>query len=401
MFEKIEPAPPDPILGLTADFKKDPSPNKINLGVGVYKAADGTTPVLATVKEAERRIVEAQRTKTYLPIDGSPEYAKVVQMLLFGGGSGIVAEERAATLHTPGGTGGLRLAGDYLHAMHPQATLWLSDPTWANHPAIFQAAGLNTRSYSYFDPATNALDFDAVINALKELPAGDVVLLHGGCHNPTGVDPTPEQFGQIGDVLADRGVLPLVDFAYQGFGDGIEEDAAGLRTLIQRVPEMIICSSFSKNFGLYCDRVGAMTVVAANADATQAVLSQLMVCARRNYSNPASHGGSIVATIFNDDKLRPAWEMELAEMRNRINGMRKLFADTLTGKGVSLLPGGNDFITRQRGMFSMSGLNKGHVARLRSEFAIYIVGSGRINVAGMTESNMDYLCDAIAKVVND
>jgi aspartate/tyrosine/aromatic aminotransferase len=292
----------------------------------------------------------------------------------------------------------LRVAGDYIKSMHDGASIWMSDPTWANHPAIFKAAGLPMKTYPYFDAASNAVAFDAMMAALKEVPGGDVVLLHGGCHNPTGVDLTTEQFAEVGKLLADRKALPLIDFAYQGFANGIEPDAAGLRALSKVVDELIVCSSFSKNFGLYNERVGALTLVGKTEAIAQAVLSQVKICIRRCYSNPPAHGAAIVTTIVNDAKLRAQWEVELAEMRDRINGMRRLFADTLTSKGVSLSAGGNGFIADQRGMFSLSGLTKDHVKALREQFSIYIVGSGRINVAGMTEQNIPRLCDAIAKV---
>ncbi len=391
-------APADPILGLTEAFVQDPNPNKINLGVGEYKDAQGKTPVLGSVRRAAQRVVGQETTKSYKPIPGDPAYGRAVQELLFGASSEIVGGRRAATLHTPGGTGALRVAGDYLHATHGGARIWLSDPTWANHPAVFGAAGLEIKTYPYFDAAKGALDFDAMRSGLEKVPAGDVVLLHGGCHNPTGVDPSPEQFAAIGKLLAERKALPLVDFAYQGFAQGLEEDAAGVRALSQTVDELVICSSFSKNFGLYNERVGALTVVTGSPQVTQAVLSQLKLVVRRNYSNPPAHGAAIVVTILDDPQLRSAWQKELAQMRDRINGMRGLFAETLTAKGVSLLTDGNGFITRQRGMFSMSGLSRQNVDALREQYAIYIVGSGRINVAGMTEQNMEYLCDAIAKV---
>ncbi|MBI1372675.1 MAG: aminotransferase class I/II-fold pyridoxal phosphate-dependent enzyme [Phycisphaera sp.] len=396
MFEHVQTAPPDPILGLTETFNADTRSEKINLSVGVYKDAAGKTPILATVKEAERRLLENETSKGYKPISGDPVYDALVQKLLFGAGSDVIASKRAFTAHTPGGTGGLRVAGDYLHHLHSDSGIWVSDPTWANHRGIFGAAGLGIMSYPYYNPAEHAIDFDAMLNALKEVPAGDIVLLHGCCHNPTGQDPTVEQWGQIGQVLAEQGALPLVDFAYQGFAEDIDGDAAGLRELMKHVDELIICSSFSKNFGLYCERTGAITFVARDAAQCTAVGSQVKVAIRRNYSNPPSHGGAIVATILGDDQLRKQWEGEVAVMRDRINGMRQLFVDTLKAKGVDQ---DFSFITEQRGMFSFSGLSKEQVDELRDKHAIYIVGSGRINVAGMTESNMDRLCTAIAAVL--
>ncbi len=396
MFDKIQPAPPDAILGLTEAFKEDTRPNKINLGVGVYKDATGKTPVLATVKEAERRLIDAEVTKSYKPIDGDPAYGACVQAMLFGAGSDIISGKRAATSHCPGGTGALRVAGDFIGSQLPGATLWMSDETWPNHPAVFGAAGVPMKRYPYFDAAKNTLDIDAMLKGLAEAKEGDVVLLHGCCHNPTGVDPDAGQWAKIADVCAQKNLLPLVDFAYQGLATGIEEDAVGLRTLISKVPELIICASFSKNFGLYNERVGSLTMVAASAEAAKTVQSQVKTCIRRNYSNPPSHGGAIVSTILQDAGLTKQWHAELAEMRDRINGMRKLFVKTLADKGANR---DFSFITKQNGMFSYSGLNKEQVGKLREHYGIYIVGSGRINVAGMTESNMDYLCDAIVKVL--
>lgn len=399
MFDALEMAPPDPILGLTEAFKNDANPDKINLSVGVYKDASGTTPVLASVKEAERRILDSESSKSYMPITGSPDYGKAVQHLMFGADHEVVTSGRAVTAHCPGGTGALRVVGNYLSENHSGVSIWMSNPTWANHGAIFKAAGVEVKSYPYFDAATNSLDFDAMCAALKEIPAGDVVLLHGCCHNPTGVDPTPDQWNAVADIVAERKFIPLVDFAYQGFATGIDEDATGLRALARPGSELFVCSSFSKNFGLYRERVGALTVVAGSADTAKVVNSLVKVSIRRNYSNPPAHGAGIVVEILGDAALRQQWENELTEMRERINGMRKLFADTLAAKGKTLPGGDNSFITKQNGMFSFSGLNKDQVNRLKDEKSIYIVGSGRINVAGMTESNMDSLCDAIVEVL--
>jgi aspartate/tyrosine/aromatic aminotransferase len=396
MFDAVELAPVDPILGLTDAFKSDPNPAKINLGVGIYQDAEGRAPILAAVKEAERRGIAAQTTKSYLPITGDPVYGQCVQDLIFGAEHEIISSGRALTAHTPGGTGALRVVGDYLHRVHPGAAIWLSDPTWANHKSVFAAAGLEIKTYPYFDRAANALAFDRFIEALGQVPAGDIVLLHGACHNPTGVDPTAAQWSQVAELLAQRGVVPLVDFAYQGFGAGIAEDAVGLRTLCRPGGELIICSSYSKNFGLYRDRVGALTLVAGNKDAAQRAFSHVKVAIRSNYSNPAGHGAAIVTTILGDAELRIRWQDEVAQMRSRINAMRDLFVETLATKGVK---GDYSFIRKQNGMFSFSGLTKDQVNRLRQEHSIYIVGSGRINVAGITASNVDRLCEAIGQVL--
>ena len=396
MFEKVQIAPPDPILGLTEMFKADPNPDKINLTVGVYQDANGETPVLATVKEAEKRILERENSKGYLPMTGEPAYCAQVQELLFGEGHEIIATKRAATAQCPGGTGALRVAGDYLHTLHPGAKIWLSNPTWANHNTIFVAAGLTCEKYDYRDPVTNGLDFDAMCASIKTIPKGDIILLHGCCHNPTGIDPTVEQWALLGDLLAEQGVLPLVDFAYQGLGAGIEQDRAGLLELTKKVKQMLICSSFSKNFGLYRERTGALTVVADSADQAATVMSQVKLRIRYNYSNPPSHGGQIVATVLSDKELKARWIEEVADIRNRINEMRYLLVKTLKEKGLK-----EDFspIIEQCGMFSVTRLTKEQVTELREKYSIYIVDSGRINVAGLTHDNMDRLCEAIKAVL--
>ena len=396
MFEALEVAPADPILGLTAVYSADTNPNRINLGVGVYKDGDGNTPVFKSVQNAEARILERQTTKDYLPISGGPEYAAAVQALLFGPGHEIVTGKRAATVHVPGGTGGLRVAGDFVHKLFPNARIWLSDPTWANHPNVYRHAGVAIETYPYFEKESNDLDFPAMLDALSAVPEGDVVLLHGCCHNPTGIDPAPEQWTQIAEVAGARGWIPLVDLAYQGLGHGLEQDRQGLRALCRSGAELMVSSSFSKNFGLYNERVGALTLVASSPEAARALMSQVMICIRANYSNPPAHGAAIVTEVLNDSGLRSQWEGEVKEMRNRINRMRSLFVDTLERKGVRR---DFSFISRQRGMFSFSGLNNEQVDALREEYSIYMVGSGRINVAGITAANVDYLCESIAAVL--
>lgn len=397
MFELLPLAPPDSILGLTEAFRADPNPNKINLSVGVYKDEQGNTPILDCVKLAERRLLESEKSKGYLSIEGHAEYAARVQELLFGAGSEILASKRAVTAQTPGGTGSLRVAADFLKKHFPLARVWTSAPTWANHPAIFKAAGQETEFYPYIDPAGRGLDFGKMLYALKQVPEGDIVLLHACCHNPSGIDPSPEQWREIAHVVHERGLLPLVDFAYQGFGDGLDQDAFGLRALAQPGRELLVCSSFSKNFGLYGERVGALTVVAADADAAQRALSQVRISIRTNYSNPPTHGAAIVAAVLSDPALRQQWEQELAAMRDRIHKMRRLFGSTMKQKAPQ-----HDFsfLIDQKGMFSFSGLTNLQVDELRSKHSVYVVGNGgRINVAGMTEGNMDALCSAIAAVL--
>ena len=396
MFESIAAAPVDPILGLTDAFKAETRPGKINLGVGVYQDEKGVTPVLPSVVEATRRVTSTEKTKSYLPIPGAPEYGAAVQLLMLGSGHEVLVSDRASTSHTPGGTGALRVVGDFLKANLPGATVWMTDPTWANHPAIFAAAGVKTGVLPYFDPATNGLAFDAFLAALQKLPAGDAVLLHGCCHNPTGIDPTLDQWRQIAAVLAERKVLPVIDFAYQGFGDGVDEDARGLREFCTPGAELIVCSSFSKNFGLYRERVGGVTFVSKDSGRRAVVQSQVNRVIRTIYSNPPAHGAALVTTILADADLKKQWLGELEHMRNRINGMRTLLVEKLAKHGAK---GDYSFIQQQRGMFSFSGLSKEQVAKLREHNAIYLVGSGRINVAGITPANVDALAKAIVAVL--
>ena len=383
-------------MGLSEAFKADTRPGKINLGVGVYKDAEGNTPILDCVKVAERRILETQKSKAYKPIDGDPAYGEIVQKLMFGEDHPLLTSGRVVTAHTVSGTSALRVAADYLDRLHPDITLWMPNPTWANHPKVFGLAGVTTESYPYGNPSATGLDIDAMIEGLRAIPKGHVVLLHGCCHNPSGIDPTPEQWKAIAETLAEGGAVPLLDFAYQGFGDGVDEDAIGLTSLADVCDELIVCTSFSKNMSLYNERVGSVSFVTKTAEIASAVRSQVKVTIRTNYSNPAAHGGNIVINVLGNPELRQIWLGELAGMRDRINQMRQLFADTMKSKGAQ-----RDFsyITRQRGMFSFSGLNKEQVDTLREKHAIYMVGSGRVNVAGMTEANMDHLCTAIAGVM--
>ena len=396
MFETLQMAPPDPILGLTEAFKKDSHPNKINLSVGIYKDENGDTPILASVKEAERRLAATEKSKSYLPIDGPPEYGLLVRQMIFGADHPWATDGRVATLQTPGGTGGLRVAGDFLKQKLAVNRIWLSQPTWENHRGVFSAAGLEVGTYTYFDAARNCLDLDGMLASLRQVPAGEAVCLHACCHNPSGFDPTVAQWREIASVLAERRLVTLVDFAYQGFGTGLREDAAGVMELCGRLDELLVCSSFSKNFGLYNERVGALTLVGPTPQATAAALSHAKMCVRTNYSNPPFHGGAIIRTVLSDPSLRAQWEVELQQMRDRINRMRTLFAETMKAKGA---PRDFSFITQQRGMFSFSGLSPQHVQALRDQFGIYIVNSGRINVAGMTVGNMNAICDAIITVL--
>jgi len=396
MFETVEMAPQDAILGLVEAFRTDLRAGKVNLSVGVYLNEHGITPILKTVKLAEKKLVQSETTKTYLGMAGSPDYGQHVQRLLFGQESSILRDRRATTFQTPGGTAALRVAGELLKKVAPDATLWLSNPTWANHQGIFSAAGMAIEQYPYADTQTQSLTIDKLVDALSGAKPGDVVLLHACCHNPTGIDPSPDEWEQIIEVIRKRELLPLVDFAYQGFAEGIEEDATPLRKICAEFPEAILCSSFSKNFGLYCERTGAVTFLAADADAASRVASQAKLLVRRNYSNPPSHGAAVVTAILADLSLRMQWEEEVTAMRGRIHQMRNLLVDSLEQKGAAR---DFSFIRKQHGMFSNSGLSPEQVDRLREEHAVYIVGSGRINVAGLTPENIEPVSAAIAAVL--
>ncbi|MDE1241814.1 aspartate/tyrosine/aromatic aminotransferase [Vibrio aestuarianus] len=396
MFEKVVAAPADPILGLTEEFKKDPRAEKINLGVGIYKNEAGETPILATVKKAEAALLESEKTKSYLTIEGTAEYGLAVQKLLFGAESDIVTQKLAKTAQAPGGTGALRVAGEFIKRQLGDVKIWISNPTWANHHGVFNAAGLETAQYSYYNAEAKDKDFAAMLADLAQAQTGDIVLLHGCCHNPTGIDPTAEEWEALAKLVAEKGLLPLFDFAYQGFAKGVEEGAQGLRTFAKYNKEILVASSFSKNFGLYNERVGAFTIVAASTETVSTAFSQVKAIIRSIYSNPPAHGAAVVTHILNNAELRTEWEQEVAEMRVRIQEMRELFVATLKAEGVEA---DFSFIERQNGMFSFSGLSKDQVTRLKDEFAIYIVGSGRISVAGMTKSNMGPLCKGIAAVL--
>jgi aromatic-amino-acid transaminase len=396
VFESLDMAPADAILGLTDNYNKDETPNKINLTVGVYKDEAGTTPIFTAVKKAEQKILAEETTKGYLPINGSAEYADAVQRLIFGADHEIISAKRAITAHTPGGTGALRVAAEFIKLVNPDATVWLSQPTWPNHPTIFHAAGLETKNYPYYDAEAKKLDFDALVNALDAVKPGDVVLLHGCCHNPTGMDPDAAQWTQLAQLVKEKQALAFFDFAYQGLGNGLDADAAGLRTFCTEGCELLISSSFSKNFGLYRERTGALTLVAADSDVAARSLSHLKRVIRANYSNPPSHGAAIVTTILNDAALYEEWEAEVKDMCARIADMRQQFVDKLKALGVEQ---DFSFLTTQNGMFSFSGLTPEHVEKLRADYAIYLVGSGRINVAGLTPSNIDAFCEAVAAIL--
>jgi aromatic-amino-acid transaminase len=395
-FSEIPLAPPDPILGLTEAFQADKNPQKVNLGVGVYQDGQGKVPVLKVVREAEKRWYEKEDSKSYIGIDGVPLYNTEVKRLLFGTDAPIVKEGRVVTAQALGGTGALRVGADFLRRFLPEASIWLSKPSWENHRAVFETAGFTVNEYPYYDAQKQGVDFDGMLGALAKLPAKSVVLLHACCHNPTGVDLDAAQWSQVAALLKERGVVPYVDFAYQGFGAGIAEDAVAVRAFTEAGAPFLISSSFSKSFSLYRERVGAISFVTENADEAKRVTSQLKRVIRTNYSSPSSHGAQVAGMVLSDPELRKQWEAELTEMRERIQRMRGLFVERLAQKGVTR---DFSFIKRQNGMFSFSGIALEHVRKLRSDFGLYIVDSGRICLAALNEKNVDYVTDSIAQVL--
>jgi aromatic-amino-acid transaminase len=395
-FQDVPLALPDPILGITDAFVADKNPKKVNLGVGVYQDGQGRIPVLGVVREAEKRWLESEISKAYLPIDGLPAYRTEVQALLFGKAHPLVSAEQVVTAQALGGTGALRVGADFLRKFLPASELYISTPTWENHRAVFEAAGFKVNEYPYYDPETRGLAFGKMTQALRALPAASIVLLHGCCHNPTGVDLTPAHWQELVALFREQRLVPFIDLAYQGFAEGLDQDAFAVRAFADAGMPMVIASSFSKSFSLYRERVGAITLVTSSADETKRATSQLKRVIRSNYSNPSSHGAQIAALILSDAELRQKWEAELAEMRERILRMRSLFVEKLASKQQTR---DFSFVKAQRGMFSYSGLELPRVLKLRSEFGLYIVDSGRMCVAAMNENNIDYITESIAKVL--
>lgn len=396
MFAQLQPVATDPILGLMAAYKEDPNPNKVDLGVGVYKDEQGHTAVLKCVKEAEALRLKQEDSKTYIGMAGDLGFNSHIEKLAFGPGHKVLLANRVTTAHTPGGTGALRVAAEFIKKANPNATIWVTSPTWANHISMFKAAGLNVKEYTYYDYDTKGLNEEAMFADLAQVPAGDVVLVHACCHNPSGMDLTFAQWQRFTALAKERGFTPLVDMAYQGFGTGLDEDASGLRYLAEQVEELILCSSCSKNFGLYRERIGAVSIVAADSKVTEVARVNLLSVVRSIYSMPPVHGAIIVANILNSTELTALWHQELAEMRDRINDYRQLIIDKLAAQGVQQ---DFSFITRQHGMFSFLGINKEQIDRLRNEFSIYMVGSSRVSIAGLNHSNIDYFARSVATVL--
>jgi aromatic-amino-acid transaminase len=388
-------APPDPILGVTEAYNADQNPKKVNLGVGIYYDDAGKVPLLESVRRAERERLEAAPARAYLPIDGIAAYDRAVRELVFGAAEPALKENRIVTVQALGGTGGLKIGADFLRRVDPQARVYISDPSWENHRALFESAGFTVETYPYYDAATRGLRFDAMRQALDKLPAGSIVVLHACCHNPTGVDLEPAQWKRVLEVVRTRGLVPFLDLAYQGFAEGLDADAYAVRLFAGSAPALV-ASSFSKSFSLYGERVGALSVVAATADEAARVLSQLKRHIRANYSNPPTHGAQVVATALTTPALRPLWEEELRGMRERILAMRAQLVEKIRARAPQA---DFSFVLKQRGMFSYSGLSKEQVARLRSEYAVYAVDSGRICVAALNSRNIDYVADAISRVL--
>ena len=395
LFDAVEMAPRDPILGLNEQFLADPNPAKVNLGVGVYFDENGKLPLLQCVRAAEEMLTAAAKPRGYLPIDGIAAYDQATQALVFGAGHPAREAGRIATVQAVGGTGGLKVGADLLQRMSPDAKVLISDPSWENHRALFEAAGFEVGTYPYYDAARHDVDFAAMRAGLEAAAPGTIVVLHACCHNPTGCDLTPAQWGEVVSLLASRRLVPFLDMAYQGFGDGIAEDGLAVGLCLDAGLDFFVATSFSKSFSLYGERVGALSVVCDSKDAAVRVLSQLKRVIRTNYSNPPTHGAAAVAHVLATPSLRAMWEDELAGMRNRIKRMRLELQRRLVAAGARIE---TDFITRQRGMFSYSGLTKAQMQRLRSEFGVYGVDSGRICVAALNDRNLDVVVAAISRV---
>jgi aromatic-amino-acid transaminase len=389
-------APRDPILGLTEAFNADRNPKKVNLGVGVYYDDDGKVPLLECVRRAERLLVEQAAPRNYLPIDGLPAYDRAVRDLVFGANSAAVREGRVVTVQTLGGTGGLKVGADFLRRIAPRAEVWISDPSWENHRGIFENAGFAVHAYPYYDAATHGVNFSGMISALRAAPAGSIMVLHACCHNPTGADLSSEQWKAVIEEVSSRGLIPFLDIAYQGFGDGLEADGAAVRSFVRAGMPLFVSSSFSKSLSLYGERVGSLSVVAESGDEAERVLSQLKRIVRTNYSNPPMHGSRVTATVLTTPELRGLWEQELGRMCGRIREMRRSLAEKLRAR----VPRSDfSFIEQQRGLFAYSGLSREQVVRLREESGVYMIESGRVCVAALNTKNIDYAADCIARVI--
>ena len=396
MFQTLEALPADPILGLMAAYRADTNPKKIDLGIGVYKDEHGNTPVMSSVKKAEGMILKSQTSKSYVGPTGAADYNETVGTLLLGESLIDSLGKRRVTIQSPGGCGGLRLAAEFVKKASPDATIWVSDPTWANHVPLLESAGLKIAQYPYYDYATHSVRFDEMLECLNKVGSGDLVLLHGCCHNPCGADLSQPQWQKIKELALQQEFTVFIDLAYQGLGDGLEADVYGARLLAESLPELIVVTSCSKNFGLYRERTGAVTLICDSAAATTSATTQLAAAARAMYSMPPDHGAAIVQLILNDPDLRTEWDQELTTMRDRINGLRVQFVKQIQAAGI-----GDDFsfIEREKGMFSFLGVNLEQVQSLVNDYSIYLVNSSRINVAGINDDNIDYLAASLASVL--
>jgi aspartate aminotransferase len=396
MFQSLSALPADPILGLMASYRADSNPKKIDLGIGVYKNEAGDTPVMTAVKKAEGMILDSQTTKSYVGPTGAAGYNAIVAELLLGKPLNDSLGKRRVTVQSPGGCGGLRLAAEFIKSANPDATVWVSNPTWANHVPLLGSAGLKIAEYPYYDYDSHSVKFDAMIECLSKIDSGDIVLLHGCCHNPCGADLNREQWQQVRDVSLKQGFTVFIDLAYQGLGDGLEEDVYGTRLLAESLPELIVVSSCSKNFGLYRERTGAMTLICDSDAAAAVAITQIAGAARAMYSMPPDHGAATVQLILSNDALRTEWDAELTEMRDRINGLRAQFVKQIQSIGIEQ---DFSFIEREKGMFSFLGVNVDQVQTLVNDYSIYLVNSSRINVAGINDSNIEYLSNSLAAVL--
>lgn len=396
MFENLQPLPADPLLGIMAAHAADPNPNKVDLGVGVYKDDSGETPIFAAVKAAEARLIQNQTSKVYIAPAGSADFNRLLPELIFADAGGVLAEQRIAAIQTPGGCGALRVAAEFIRRLRPSATVWLSNPTWNNHEPLLGEAGLKLASYPYYDQSRGKICFDEMMACLEKVPAGDVVLLHGCCHNPSGADLSEDQWRAVSKLAQKNGFLPFVDLAYQGFGNGMDEDAFGPRLLAEELPELIVASSCSKNFGLYRERTGSLCVITHNAVQAAAVVTHLNKIVRGIYSMPPAHGAAIVETLLADADLKAQWLDEVGVVRERMKSLRLALADALQAQ---LNDDRFRFIARQQGMFSFLGLSAEQMQTLREKFSVYAADSSRISVAGLNANNVDYVANAVAHVV--
>ncbi len=396
MFDSLKPLPPDAILGIMAMFRADPAEDKIDLSVGVYQDENGDTPIFKCVKLAEQRLLEEETTKSYVSVAGNAGFIRGAEVLLWGEGSALIEDGRLATVQSPGGSGGLCVAAHLVHRARSGSRVHVPDPSWPNHTPLLKLAGLGLEQYPYYDQRSHRVDFEGMVAAVEKISAGDLLLIHGCCHNPCGADLSKEQWNVLAQLCARRGIVPFIDFAYQGLAEGIDEDAYGARLMAEHVPEVIVVTSCSKNLGLYRERVGAVSVVCKDSEQRAAVQSNLANVARGIYSMPPDHGAAIVDRVLHDPELRAMWDAELREMRDRINGLRQLLVDKLNARGVER---DFSFIAGERGMFSFLGLTREQIVRMREEFHVYLVESSRINIAGVTSTNVDRVADSIAAVL--